>query len=83
MKNKICNCKNLNDIDLAYIQDGYMIYRVKLNNEESGLDYEEDEFDSGESGDFYCRNCGSDVNADFNNEEKIIEFLKKLEKGRN
>jgi hypothetical protein len=83
MKNKICNCKNLEDIDLVYIQNGQMIYEVKLNDEEDGLDYEEYEFSSDESGDFFCRSCLSDVNVDFNNEGKIIKFLKKLEKSRN
>jgi len=69
------NCKEiLNKNNIGYVQNGDMIYRLSLSGKE--LEYEEDEFDSNQSGLFFCRACGLELPEKYQDERVIIKLLK-------
>jgi len=51
-----------------------MIYKLSLSGKE--LEYEEDEFDSNQSGLFFCRACGLELPEKYQDERVIIKLLK-------
>jgi len=68
-----CNCKSLDDVEIGYVESGWMWYGVYLD-ENGELVYEQDEFENYEFGEYWCLTCR--VPLDFTTEEEVKEFLK-------
>ena len=68
------NCPNPNCKKILNENNIGILYKLSLSGKE--LEYEEDEFDSVESGLFFCRACGLELPDKYQDEKVIIKLLK-------
>jgi len=77
---KLCNCEKLEDIEIGYVESGWMWYGVDLD-ENGELVYEQDEFENYEFGEYWCLTCN--VPLDIQSEEEVKALLKLINERKN
>jgi hypothetical protein len=67
-----CN-KDLKETGIGYAEKGTMLYNLSLDSQ-GDLQWEQENFENGGEGEFYCVTCGSKIEG--LDEENVIEVLK-------